>query len=106
MFISYFLIFGLIFGGVMIGIPLACGMDRWWKRILAWLLSVAICGFALGSSAYKSKQNAVDVWNNGVCDNCCGTYEFVNASRGRHKTFYYYQCDTCGQILESTIAFH
>jgi hypothetical protein len=40
------------------------------------------------------------IYNNGVCTNCGGHYEFVSASRYKQTTYYYYQCDNCEKIIE------
>ena len=70
------------------------------KGILIFIGSIAILvGIVyLASSAQKHINDRI--YNDGVCTNCGGHYEFVSASRYKQTTYYYYQCDNCEKIIE------
>ena len=60
---------------------------------------VIIIGLAYLGVIAQHKENE-SIYNNGVCTNCGGHYEFVSASRHKQTTYYYYQCDNCEKIIE------
>lgn len=42
----------------------------------------------------------IGIWNDGVCLNCGGNYEYIEAVGHGRSTGYIYQCDTCGDVIE------
>ena len=40
------------------------------------------------------------IYNQGVCTECGGKYEFISADKGFDITYYYYKCDKCDKIIE------
>lgn len=49
-------------------------------------------------------EEAKNVYNNGYHE-CGGEWIFKNASRSGVYTYYYFECDNCGMILETTYNF-
>ena len=46
-------------------------------------------------------ENALKAkWNNGICTECSGDYEFFQAVGHGSSTSYIYKCDSCGKIVE------
>lgn len=39
--------------------------------------------------------------NNGICTECGGQYEFVQAVGHKFDTSYIYKCNECGKIIET-----
>lgn len=78
---------------------LMCGIDKWWKVIIAYVIGLAI-SFGIVCAIRGQHQGELKWYNNGICTECQGVLEFINASRYRSSTTYYYQCDKCGRILE------
>ena len=39
-------------------------------------------------------------WNDGICTECGGDYEFFQAVGHGSSTSYIYKCDSCGKIVE------
>lgn len=62
-------------------------------------LCVLIITFGIVVLMYKNTENAVDRWNDGICE-CGGTYEFSACSQDRTSKYFYYTCDTCGHTEE------
>lgn len=40
-------------------------------------------------------------WNNGLCTECKGEYNFSGATGYRISHHYYYTCDNCGHTIET-----
>lgn len=38
--------------------------------------------------------------NNGICTECGGQYEFIQAVGHKYDTSYIYKCNECGKIIE------
>lgn len=78
---------------------LMCGIDKWWKAAIVYAIGVVI-SFGIVCAIRGQYQGDLKRYNNGVCAECQGALEFVNASRYRSSTTYYYQCEQCGRIME------
>lgn len=79
---------------------LMCGIDKWWKAAIAYAIGVTI-SFGIVCAIRGQYQGDLKRYHSGVCTQCEGSLEFVNASRSRwNDTTYYYQCNQCGRILE------
>lgn len=67
--------------------------------IFSLVLAIAVGGFTQFKFNLDTKE-----WNNGICTNCNGSYEFVTAIKGYKSNYrvYYYTCDTCGKTIETT----
>lgn len=59
--------------------------------ILAILLLIFLTSYG---NAYKT----VKIWNNGICNECGGSYEFKCMS-GRYNDHYVFQCSNCKKII-------
>lgn len=53
---------------------------------------VVICFFIAGINLKR--------WDNGICDNCGGHYEFVGTRPIGRTSRYIYECDNCGRMNE------
>ena len=68
-------------------------------KIIACLL-VLIIGFGLTALRYPNTKNENARWNNGICCECGGTYEFSSTSQTIYYKFFYYTCNKCGHTEE------
>jgi hypothetical protein len=50
--------------------------------------------------ALAQHEDNESIYNNGVCTDCGGHYNFVSAAKEKRTTYYYYQCDNCEKIIE------
>ena len=66
--------------------------------ILITLIVTAFFAAGFTVEYYQDEQ----IWNGGICPDCRGNYEFVNASHYRGHTAYYWECDGCGAIIETS----
>ena len=62
-------------------------------------LLVIFIGIAFLGKMQRDEQNKT-IYNNGVCTDCGGHYDFISVAKNRYKTYYYYQCDNCEKIIE------
>lgn len=100
---------GLILGfiacamiGAFFGAIFSYPIRKWQVRLIV----IVICAFLLGGvatwQAYKETQSATDAWNNGYCQ-CGGKRRLVDVTRIRNgSTTYYWECDKCYAIFETT----
>lgn len=68
---------------------------------LAILMACAI-GLTITRIMFWDAENQYKKWNDGICAQCGGQMEFTGASRARADTYYYFQCEDCGKIIELT----
>lgn len=59
--------------------------------ILAMLLLIFL-------SAYEDAYKTVKRWNEGICNECGGSYEF-KCMAGRYNDRFVFQCATCHKII-------
>ena len=71
----------------------------WHRVVIAILMALAI-GLGVARMLYWDVEIQEDIWNNGICARCGGEMEFTSASRERMDTYYYFQCEDCGKIIE------
>lgn len=71
------------------------------KGAIAILMALAI-GLGVTRMLYWDAENQRKIWNDGICAKCGGKMEFTSASRTRADTYYYFQCEDCGKIIELT----
>lgn len=99
--LSYILFGGAFF--LMLGLPmLLLGAGKFWQRLLIALVFTSL-GLLMAFGINLEHSSDIKNYNDGVCS-CGGHYEFVNASRWRSSTTYYYECDICGHVLETSSA--
>lgn len=70
-------------------------------KLIAVLIACAI-GLGVARMPYWDVEIQEDIWNDGICARCGGEMEFTNASHAKFKTYYYFQCGDCGNIIELT----
>ena len=63
-------------------------------------LCILVVTFGIATLMYQEAENANDRWNNGICCECGGTYEFSAASQSIHSKTFYYTCNECGHTEE------
>lgn len=68
-------------------------------KIIACLCILAVA-FGVTTLLYQNIINQNDRWNNGICCECGGTYEFSAASQSIHSKTFYYTCNKCGHTEE------
>ena len=49
---------------------------------------------------FVRKIIGANIYNNGICTNCSGSYQFVQAIGHQASTDYMYKCNKCGQAIE------
>lgn len=71
--------------------------------IKGFLIFMALCAITIGIAYFGSmwgKERNETIYNNGICTDCGGHYDFISVAKNRHTTYYYYQCDNCEKIIE------
>lgn len=96
--IAGFLMAGLL--GLPVGVVIAIGRDHWWSKLLAILISCAIC-FGFGCMFGQENEHDTDKFNNGICEQCGGEYRFTSSTRYRMSETFYYTCQDCGWTIET-----
>ena len=79
------------------------------KGIIKFLVSISIIfatSFLIGFLLYCGAKANQDEWNGGLCPNCQTAWRFSGGSHYRNTTYYYYVCDNCGKIIETTQNFN
>ena len=78
-------------------------------NVVAWLIPLAVVvvaiaaviGLTVGIKACAG-SNDYSKWNNGVCTECGGEYEFTSATAVRGwGSEYYYTCEDCGHTIKT-----
>lgn len=77
------------------------GRDVKGGKLIAVLIACAI-GLGVARLMFWDAENQRKIWNDGICVQCGGSMEFTSASRARVDTYYYFQCEDCGKIIELT----
>ena len=62
------------------------------------VLTILVGIIYLGCAAEQYENEKI--YNDGICTDCGGNYEFVSAAKYKNTTYYYYVCDDCGKIIE------
>lgn len=87
--------------GLFLALLIMSGIKKKLPRIVGTLLlAAALTALFAGGFTLEDYGDRRE-WNGGQCPYCGGKYEFVNASRYRNNTTYYYECDNCGDIIET-----
>lgn len=69
-------------------------------QIFLYTITSLVIGFGFIGMIVWENEASLSVWNDGKCSNCGEELRFVNASRYKFGTYYYYTCDNCGNIIE------
>ena len=76
-----------------------------WLKILVFIITTSIIAGLFSFGLIQEADSDIKTWNYGICTECGdGHYEFISASshgRGASTTnYYYYKCDSCGNVIE------
>lgn len=47
-----------------------------------------------------TEKRDIKKWNNGICTECGGKYEYLEAVGHKYDTDFIYRCNQCGKIIE------
>jgi DNA-directed RNA polymerase subunit RPC12/RpoP len=68
-------------------------------RLIVIIAVVVVIGFVINFFDERERDKEVKTYNNGICTECGGDYQFTGAS-GHATKKYYYTCDKCGHTIE------
>ena len=68
-------------------------------RLIAIITVLVIIGFVMNLFDERERNKEIKTFNEGICTECGGRYQFAGASGHTTKT-YYYTCDECGHTIE------
>ena len=63
-------------------------------------LAIGICVIILIVAYFINNAVGANEYNNSICTNCGGTYEFKQAVGHNYGTTYMYICDKCCRVIE------
>ena len=69
-------------------------------KIILYTVTSLVIGFSFVRLIVWENEVSLSLWNDGKCSNCGEELRFVNASRYKFNTYYYYTCDNCGNTVE------
>lgn len=98
-FLLYCIPFSLV--GIFLGILVASGAKNkkgWW---ISFLLTALIATTVIAGGFTCEYYGDQDTWNGGHCE-CGGDWRLVNVQRYKGVTRYYYECETCLNLIELT----
>lgn len=102
-----FIVMGLtmsIVVGAFMSLIITSGMrDGWKKNIVAIIIALAI-GFGISGLLTLEEKGNVMVWNNGHCTECNGEWHLVDVVKSRTNggTRYYWECENCYNVIDTT----
>ncbi len=107
---AMFIITGLfmtVIGGWFFGLMFTSGMKDGWKRNVATIIISFAFGFGVSGLLCLEHQANVDTWNNGYCEECGGEWHLVDVVKSRNNggTRYYWECEDCYNIIDTTTRF-
>lgn len=71
------------------------------QRVVTAVILAFVIGFGLSTLLMVEIKVDNEKWNNGVCIECGGKYEFQSSSYRRSANDkYYYKCKNCGYTIE------
>ena len=98
-----FIVAGLILTvsiGAFFALILTMKLEGKTRIIIAVILAFVI-GFGLLKILMLNAEKENEKWNNGICTECGGKYEFQSSSYRRNADDeYYYKCKNCGYTIE------
>ena len=79
-------------------------MIEFLENAVAFLCSLLILALVIVAAAFISvaceRSNIENEWNNGICSECGGRYEFIQPIGHQRTTHYWYECSECGHGVE------
>ena len=103
MFVIVGLVMSISVGGFMSLIFTSGMRDGWKKAVVAIIVSLAI-GFGLSGLFALEEKGNVMAWNNGHCTECNGEWHLVDVVKSRNNggTRYYWECENCYNVIDTT----
>lgn len=68
-------------------------------RTIEIIVVVVLIAFVINFFDKRERDKEIKTFNEGVCTECNGNYQFSGAS-GHATKKYYYTCDKCGHTIE------
>ena len=92
-----------VVGGFM-AMLITSGMKDGWKRVVVSIILAVAIGFGIGGLLTLEHMADVDSWNNGHCKECNGEWHLVDVEKGRNNgsTRYYWECEECYNLINTT----
>ena len=87
MMVEFLICLGIL---CIVTVPLLALANGWQGALLGFILALILTSLVSLLSWGTETE-----YNNGVCLECGGQYEFSNGSRG----WLYYECDSCGNVI-------
>jgi formate dehydrogenase maturation protein FdhE len=80
--------------------------DGWKKNLVTIVLALAI-GFGISGLMTLEHQANVETWNDGYCEECGGEWHLVDVVKSRTNggTRYYWECEDCYNLIDTTTKF-
>lgn len=82
--------------GAFFGLMVVSLMENTKSKVKKWVVgiitSILVSG-AITAALIADRNIDMEQWNNGVCPQCGGLWEFKGATSNRTDTYYYYSCD-------------
>lgn len=90
--------------GVFMALMLTSGMRDGWKRNVATIIVALVIGFGISGLLCLEEQANVKAWNNGHCEECGGEWHLAGTTKSRNNgsTRYYWECEECNNLIDTT----
>ena len=89
-----------VFMGVFIALIITIDL-KGKQRIITAIVLAFVIGFGLSALLMVEIKVDNEKWNNGICIECGGKYEFQSSSYRRNAgDKYFYKCKNCGYTIE------
>ena len=89
-----------VFIGVFIALIITIDL-KGKQRIITAIVLAFVIGFGLSALLMVEIKVDNEKWNNGICIECGGKYEFQSSSYRRNADDkYFYKCKNCGYTIE------
>lgn len=93
---------GIFFIGLFFALICTVGIENTIVKIIVTIILAIVFSSLLVGVCYLEDKADKDNWNNGICSQCGGSLDFKNASRYKGRTTYFWECEECGYIIETT----
>ena len=77
--------------------------EGWLRKLVTVILALAI-GFGISGLLCLEEQANVKAWNNGHCEECGGELHLAGTTKSRNNgsTRYYWECEECNNLIDTT----
>ena len=72
------------------------------KRLISAIFITALFASIFGGCNYIEATRDNDNWNDGYCFNCGTHWTFKGGTRYKFTTEYYYECENCHTVIETS----